>query len=105
MFTRRCLTFMKNIIKCNIQSTGPFEVIHNGLHVPYSDEIIVECVYGKNELVIKGNVLVESITMFDSSNLAHLLQIEDECKLSYEYPVFSWIHKNLNYGWLIKNDK
>lgn len=97
---------MKNIIKCNIRSIGPFEIIHNGSVVDYTDEIIVDCVSGKNELIIRGNVSVESITMFDSTELVHLLEeMGDGYILNYEYPVFSWIHKNLNYGWLIKNDK
>lgn len=97
---------MKNIIKCNVRSIGHFTVLHNGLPVNYNDEFIVDCVLGRNELVIKGNVQIESITMFDSSELMHLLEeVDDGYKLIYEYPVFSWIHEKLNYGWLIKNDK
>jgi hypothetical protein len=81
-------------------------MLHNGLPLSYTDEITVDCVSGRNELVIKGNVSIESITMFDSSELVHLLEkTDDGYMLIYEYPVFSWIHKKLNYGWLIKNDK
>ena len=63
---------------------------------------------------------VKSISMFDMGHdkLVYLGMCHDsnssyqsqdirpgvQWKLEYSYPVFSWLHKTLNHGWLIRPD-
>lgn len=35
---------------------------------------------------------------------SHVIEPEGQWSLSYQYPVFSWLHRTLNLGWLIKPD-
>ncbi len=66
------------------------------------------------------NIHVKSISMFDMGHdklvylgLCHdgnrCYQSQDVApgvnwKLEYQYPVFSWLHEKLNFGWLIRPD-
>ena len=45
--------------------------------------------------------------MFDMGSNEIVKQATDENSiwtLKYEYPVFSWLHKILQHGWLLKED-
>lgn len=69
----------------------------------------------------KYNVVVDSISMFEMGHSklkylgiytskdnrswsSHIIEPDGTWKLTYQYPVFSWLHKTLNLGWLINPD-
>jgi len=83
----------------------PITIKHNGKIV---DDNVLECVYGTNELTIEGiDYQVNDVSMFDIGNgelVKHAKTENGIWKLQYEYPVFSWLHKILNHGWLLKED-
>lgn len=98
---------MKNIVEFDITNNGNIIVTHNGKAInDINGPVLVECILGRNSLVINGDdFTVNSITMYGSKDLNKLSKIDNSTWiLEYEYPVFSWIHKMLNYGWLIKED-
>lgn len=94
---------MKNIIEFKIK--GDAKIYHNGL--PVIDNI-VECKHGQNILFIEGkNFHIEYLTMYElgQDKIKLLGKWQDNgWILEYEYPVFTWLHKVLNHGWLIKED-
>lgn len=96
---------MQNIVLFNVTHNEPIIIKHNGVVV---DSDKVDCVYGTNELTIEGvDYVVNDVSMFDMGNgdLAKYATIENGVwRLKYEYPVFSWLHKMLQHGWLLKED-
>jgi len=79
----------------------------------------------ENTLMLKHNsdqsVEIESIEMFSlgkeklryfgtfndatgQSYQSHVIAAGGNWTLDYKYPVFSWLHKVLNFGWLIEPD-
>lgn len=93
---------MRNIIKFKI--TGNYNITHNGQ--PFTNEEVV-CKHGKNKIIITGEFTLLELTMFNLG-ADELYKIGKYKKnswiLNYEYPVFSWLHKTLDHGWLIKKD-
>lgn len=102
-FTRNYLIFMKNIIRFNID--GNVSIYHNDQLVTTEE---VSCVYGKNILRVEGkDFTINELSMFGIGNdiLYKLGKHQgDYWFLEYEYPVFSWLHKTLQHGWLLKED-
>jgi len=74
----------------------------------------------KNIFWIQGQCEIVQLTMFDigaeklkylglqmdrNTNLeyhTHLVHSDSRWQLHYDFPVFSWLHKTLNHGWLIE---
>lgn len=96
---------MQNIVLFNVTHNQPITIKHNGEVV---DSDTVDCVYGVNEFTIEGSdYTVNDMSMFDMGNgelIKHATIDNGIWKLRYEYPVFSWLHKILNHGWLLKED-
>jgi len=96
---------MQNIVLFNVTHDKPIIIKHNGKVV---DGSYVDCVYGINELTIEGvDYKVNDVSMFDMGNgeiVKHATIENGIWTLKYEYPVFSWLHKILNHGWLLKED-
>lgn len=96
---------MQNIVLFKIAHTEPVTIKHNGVIV---DSTNVECVKGINEFTIEGiDYTVNDVSMFDMGNgeiVKHATVENGIWTLKYEYPVFSWLHKILNHGWLLKED-
>lgn len=95
---------MKNIVQFNLDNTDNAIIKHNGLIV--GNPCVVECQLGKNEFTIE-NAKVIDIMMYGmgSNHIIKLTQVKEKTTyLEYEYPVFSWLHKILNHGWLLKED-
>lgn len=100
---------MKNIVEFEIISNNNVTVTHNGISIDYTNgPVTVECKYGRNEIVIEGiDFDVKSISMYSlgKNELKKLARKENGVwTLDYDYPVFTWLHKSLNYGWLLKED-
>jgi len=99
---------MQNIIEFDITANGSVIVEHNGVVIDYNDLVTVECVKGKNIITITGNdFTVQSISMYGlgKNQLAKIAKKENGTwRLEYQYPVFSWLHKILQHGWLLKED-
>lgn len=83
----------------------PIIIKHNGVVMTGS---IVDCVKGINVLTIEGiDYHVNDVSMFNMGNneiVKHATNEDGIWTLKYEYPVFSWLHKILNHGWLLKED-
>lgn len=96
---------MKNIVKFDITHTDSFIIKHNGIVVT-TDE--VECILGTNQFTIEGNdFVVNDMTMYKMGSKEIIRNATNEVgvwTLKYEYPVFSWLHKISQHGWLIKED-
>jgi hypothetical protein len=96
---------MKNIVKFDVNTTDPIVIKHNGIVV---DKHEVECISGLNEFTIEGNnFIVNDVTMFDMGSTEIVKNATNNngvWTLKYEYPVFSWLHKISQHGWLIKED-
>jgi len=96
---------MQNIVLFNITHDKPITIKHNGVVV---DSNKLNCVYGVNELTIEGiDYVVNDLSMFDMGNgeiIKHATVENSVWTLKYEYPVFSWLHKILQHGWLLKED-
>ncbi len=96
---------MQNIVLFNVTHNEPIVIKHNGVVVDSNE---LTCVYGTNLLTIEGtDYVVNDLSMFDmgSGEIVRNATIEDGVwTLKYEYPVFSWLHKILNHGWLLKED-
>lgn len=96
---------MKNIVRFDIINTHPIIIKHNGIAIESNE---VECISGLNEFTIEGNdFIVNDVTMFDMGSLEiikHAKNNNGVWTLKYEYPVFSWLHKISQHGWLIKED-
>ena len=96
---------MQNIVLFNVTHNEPITIKHNGVIVD-SDKL--ECVYGTNILTIEGvDYHVNDVSMFDMGNgeiVKHATNEKGVWTLKYEYPVFSWLHKILQHGWLLKED-
>ena len=96
---------MKNIVQFEIEHSGPIVIKHNGIEMTGPE---VECVHGKNTFTIEGSEFsVTAISMFDMGYKELVgLGVYDNNKwtLEYEYPVFTWLHKQLNHGWLLNKD-
>jgi hypothetical protein len=96
---------MQNIVLFNIRHNEPITIKHNGSLFEGS---IVNCVNGVNEFTIEGvDYQVIDIEMFGMGSgelIKHAIIENNTWKLKYEYPVFSWLHKILNHGWLLKED-
>ena len=96
---------MQNIVLFNVTHDKPITIKHNGVIVDSNE---LECVYGTNELTIEGiDYVVNDLSMFNMGNgeiVKHATNENGVWTLKYEYPVFSWLHKILNHGWLLKED-
>jgi hypothetical protein len=96
---------MQNIVLFNVTHDKPITIKHNGVIVDSNE---LECVYGTNELTIEGiDYVVNDLSMFNMGNgdiVKYATNENDVWTLKYEYPVFSWLHKILNHGWLLKED-
>ena len=96
---------MQNIVLFNVEHNEPIVIKHNG-NIVDSNEL--ECKYGINVLTVEGiDYRVNDITMFDMGSNEIIKQATNEngvWTLKYEYPVFSWLHKILQHGWLLKED-
>lgn len=96
---------MQNIVLFNVTHNEPIVIKHNGNVIDNNE---LECEYGTNVLTIEGvDYHVNDITMFDMGSNEIVKQATDENSiwtLKYEYPVFSWLHKILQHGWLLKED-
>lgn len=96
---------MKNIVRFDITNTHPIIIKHNGIVVESNE---VECISGLNEFTIEGiDFIVNDMTMFDMGSLEIVKNARNNngiWTLKYEYPVFSWLHKISQHGWLIKED-
>ncbi len=96
---------MKNIVKFDITHTEPIIIKHNKIVVT-SEE--VECLLGTNEFTIEGkDFVVNDMTMYKMGSKEIIRNSTNEYSvwsLKYEYPVFSWLHKISQHGWLIKED-
>jgi hypothetical protein len=96
---------MKNIVKFDITHTEPIIIKHNGIVVT-SEE--VECILCTNQFTIEGNdFVVNDMTMYKMGSKEIIRNATNESgvwSLKYEYPVFSWLHKISQHGWLIKED-
>jgi hypothetical protein len=96
---------MQNIVLFNVTHNEPITIKHNGVVVDSNE---LECVYGVNELTIEGiDYVVNDLSMFNMGNgeiVKHATNENGVWTLKYEYPVFSWLHKILNHGWLLKED-
>lgn len=96
---------MKNIVLFKINHNEPIVVRHNGVVVDNNE---LSCVYGTNILTIEGtDYQVQDVSMFDMGDgeiVRHATIENGIWTLEYEYPVFSWLHKILNHGWLLKED-
>ena len=96
---------MQNIVLFNVTHDNPITIKHNGVVVDGNE---LTCVYGTNVLTIEGtDYQVNDVLMFDmgTDEIFRHATIEDNVwTLKYEYPVFSWLHKILNHGWLLKED-
>ena len=105
MFIQNCLIFMQNIVLFKITHNDPVVIKHNGITVNGS---IVDCVNGTNEFTIEGiDYTVNDVSMFNMGNgeiVKHATMQDGIWKLKYDYPVFTWLHKILNHGWLLKED-
>ena len=89
------------------------EITHNDLKL-YQGELVstktfeIKKCKENNTLVIK-NIMYEQvldICMFElgENKLKHLLKYENNrAILHYSYPVFPWLHKELNFGWIVKS--
>lgn len=89
------------------------EIVHNDLKL-YQGELphiktfeIKEC-KENNTLVIKnvvyGQVLDVCMFGLGENKLKHLLKYENNrVILHYSYPVFPWLHRKLNFGWIVKS--
>lgn len=96
---------MKNIVLFDIDHTEPIIIKHNGLEVEGS---VVNCIKGTNVFTIEGaNYTVNDITMYGMGKgeiIKHFTNEQGIWTLKYDYPVFSWLHKILQHGWLLKED-
>ena len=96
---------MQNIVLFKIEHNDPIVIKHNNVVVNGST---VECINGTNILTVEGiDYHVNDVSMFNMGNneIVKHATIEDGIwTLKYEYPVFSWLHKILNHGWLLKED-
>ena len=96
---------MQNIVLFNVTHDKPITIKHNGVVVDSNE---LKCVYGTNELTIEGiDYVVNDLSMFNMGNdeiIKHATNENGVWTLKYEYPVFSWLHKILNHGWLLKED-
>ena len=118
--------FMKNIIELDIQflsAVGSVTVLHNQsiLNFDHDGKIVIEAqnLQSTNRLEIFSDVDVKLVrmSMFDlgSSKLAYLGQCFHDgegyqsqeipkgarWKLEYSAPVFTWLHKVLEHGWIV----
>lgn len=96
---------MQNIVLFNVKHSEPIIIKHNGNVVDGNE---LECEYGINVLTIEGtDYTVNDVLMFDMGSneiVKHAVIENGVWALKYEYPVFSWLHKILNHGWLLKED-
>ena len=96
---------MQNIVLFNVTHNNPITIKHNGIVVEGAE---LECVYGTNLLTIEGiDYVVNDVSMFDMGNgeiVRHATNEKGVWTLKYEYPVFSWLHKISQHGWLLKED-
>jgi hypothetical protein len=96
---------MQNIVLFNVTHNEPIVIKHNGIVI---DNNKLDCVYGTNLLTIEGvDYHVNDVSMFNMGNgeiVRHATTENGVWSLKYEYPVFSWLHKILNHGWLLKED-
>jgi len=96
---------MQNIVLFNVTHNEPITIKHNGVVV---DSGTLDCVYGTNLITIEGiDYVVNDVLMFDMGEdeiVKHATNEKGVWTLKYEYPVFSWLHKILQHGWLLKED-
>ena len=96
---------MKNIVRFDITHTAPIIIKHNGTIVN-SEE--VECILGSNEFTIEGSdFIVNDVTMYNMGSkdiVRNVTHIEGVWSLKYDYPVFTWLHKISQHGWILKED-
>ena len=96
---------MQNIVLFNVTHDKPITIRHNGVVVDSGE---LECVYGTNLLTIVGvDYVVNDVSMFNMGNgeiVKHATNEKGVWTLKYEYPVFSWLHKISQHGWLLKED-
>jgi hypothetical protein len=119
---------MKNIITITVKfignDLGTVKVLHNGSQVAVLTEsgtytINIETVAAQNLLELKPSVRIKvlDLSMFDlgqnklvyrgvckTSNDTYQSQKVnpgDTWELTYSYPVFSWLHHAVGYGWLV----
>ena len=96
---------MQNIVLFNVTHNKPITIKQNGVVVE-SDTL--ECIYGTNVLTIEGvDYHVNDVLMHDMGKgeiVKHATNEKGVWTLKYEYPVFSWLHKILQHGWLLKED-
>jgi len=98
-------TLYKNIIKNELLT---FEVeflksenllwlqLDNSSNVSVNIEWITMFELGKERLVYLGN-----LKTLDNSYQSQIIIPNSTWILTYNYPVFSWLHRTLNHGWLI----
>jgi hypothetical protein len=96
---------MQNIVLFNVTHNESITIKHNGVVV---DSGTLDCVYGTNLITIEGiDYVVNDVLMFDMGEgeiVKHATNEKGVWTLKYEYPVFSWLHKILQHGWLLKED-
>ncbi len=96
---------MQNIVLFKVTHNEPITIKHNGVVV---DSGTLDCVYGTNLITIEGvDYIVNDVLMFDMGEgeiIKHATNEKGVWTLKYEYPVFSWLHKILQHGWLLKED-
>jgi hypothetical protein len=96
---------MQNIVLFNVTHNEPITIKHNGVVV---DSDTLDCVYGTNLITIEGvDYIVNDVLMFDMGEgeiIKHATNEKGVWTLKYEYPVFRWLHKILQHGWLLKED-
>lgn len=96
---------MQNIVLFNVTHNESITIKHNGVVV---DSGTLDCVYGTNLITIEGiDYVVNDVLMFDMGEgeiVKHATNEKGVWTLKYEYPVFSWLHKISQHGWLLKED-
>jgi hypothetical protein len=117
-----------NILKLTLSSYDDVVIVHNDVLLDLTNCkntcTITDCL-DYNTLVIKNfsksTVEIIHLSMFDigveklkylgiitnnnNTYNGHIIDPNCSWKLSYEYPVFRWLHLNLNLGWIIDFDQ
>lgn len=124
-----------NVIDITLISSGPeitVEVYHNDTLIKTlitntgTHRLSIDTEPGSNKLTLvhrsQYNVEIGDLSMFDLGSgklkylgkfttcdnrswTSHVIEPNGSWNLNYQYPVFSWLHKTLNFGWLINPDK
>lgn len=120
-----------DIVFDRIENLNQIEIYHNGTNITDNCKLVqhqitatVESLDRENVLEIKNcnnkKLMISSITMFDigqdklvfegkivqddePSYQSQEILPNDTWQLTYSSPVFLWLHKTLDHGWLLKN--